>query len=110
MNASNVIAWLLCLVLAFFAAALAIRNLGETVRIQKQLAEIEEESASAVAQSDLLEDIRSLLREIEKDLRYETAPRPSADSTPPEKGPEERQDHKSGVGTEGGTRPCAATQ
>lgn len=68
MNPSQLLAWLLCLALAFFASTLAVRNGLKVALLERQF-----EGVRLVAQDqqDLLRDIRSLLQTIEANTRSE---------------------------------------
>jgi len=71
-NASHLIAWLVCLGLAFFASAMALLNRGETIRIEKSMEEMRKECETAAVQAAVLEDIRALLQQMNE--RAEAAP------------------------------------
>jgi len=60
MKASQLLAWLMCLALAFFAAALSMYNTGRIRLMQKAYAEATE---AAAVRNAILEDIRDLLRD-----------------------------------------------
>jgi hypothetical protein len=66
MNASQMLAWLLCLALAFFAATLAVRNGLKVALLEKQFEEVRQ---AALNQQELLGDIRMLLRSIDGNTR-----------------------------------------
>jgi len=78
MNASQLLAWLICLVLAFFAAALALNNTLKSAMLERQVAEARKVTTY---QSEVLTDIRTLLAQIEQDLRSRTEP-PTPAATP----------------------------
>jgi hypothetical protein len=59
MKAPQLLAWLMCLALAFFAAVLSMRNTGRIGMMQKTYAEAIE---AAAVRNAILEDIRDLLR------------------------------------------------
>ncbi len=61
MNASQVVAWLTCLLVAFFAAILAVHGSVKVAVLEKRFAEISE---TAVEQTAVLTDIRDLLGQI----------------------------------------------
>ncbi len=66
MNPSQLIAWLVCLSLAFFAAALSVSNSYRTALLDRKFAEVQK---AANEQGALLSDIRGVLTQIERDLR-----------------------------------------
>ncbi len=41
MSTGNVVAWLTCLILAFFACVLSVRNLGTALHLEKEMARLE---------------------------------------------------------------------
>jgi hypothetical protein len=65
MNPSQLIAWLVCLTLAFFAAALSVSNSYKAALLDRKFAEVQK---AATDQSALLSDIRRVLGQIERDL------------------------------------------
>jgi hypothetical protein len=58
MNTTQTIAWLICLMAAFFAAIVAVRNSYAIALLQRDL-------AAGQAQQELLTEIRDVLRQIE---------------------------------------------
>jgi cob(I)alamin adenosyltransferase len=42
MNSTNLLAWLICLILAFFACILTVRNAGKTVSLNKEVQKLQE--------------------------------------------------------------------
>jgi len=81
-NASNLIAWLVCLGLAFFASAMAVLNRGNVILAEKKIQQMRQENASAAAQSAVLEDIRVLLGHIDTRLRQDASARADVSSLP----------------------------
>lgn len=61
MNASNLIAWLLCLALAFVATALAGINRGKTIVLDRKLQEISDTREVSETQVEILKEIKTLL-------------------------------------------------
>ena len=80
MNASNLIAWLVCLGLAFFASAMAVLNRGHVMLTEKKIQQMRQENASAAAQSAVLEDIRVLLGHMDTRLRVDASARADVSS------------------------------
>ncbi|MHC5034532.1 MAG: hypothetical protein ACYTFZ_05815 [Planctomycetota bacterium] len=70
MNPSQLIAWLVCLVLAFGAAVLAINNSYKVAFLRRQFADVQR---IADEQTELLGDIRGILERIERNMRSERA-------------------------------------
>jgi hypothetical protein len=68
MNPSQLIAWLVCLVLAFGAAVLAINNGYKVALLRRQFADVQR---VADEQTKLLGDIRGVLQRIERNMRSE---------------------------------------
>jgi hypothetical protein len=66
MNPSQLIAWLICLLLAFFAAALSVSNSYKAALLDRKFVEVQK---AATDQSALLSDVRRILEQIERDLR-----------------------------------------
>ncbi len=79
MNSSQLIAWLLCLLLAFFAAAIALRN-GYKVAILESRFEAVQRAAGD--QTEVLARIEGVLARIEEHLS-EPAPAPETGAPPP---------------------------
>jgi len=78
-NASQQIAWLVCLAVALFASVLALRNGYRTAVLEKRFAAV---SQAATTQAELLEDIHQVLQQIEQHLsRQSTDPAPAEAST-----------------------------
>ena len=75
MNTSQLMAWLICLALAFFAAALAVSNGYKVALLQRKFAAVNE---VAEEQRALLEGIEAVLRQIEEGLRSEPRSRMDA--------------------------------
>ncbi len=65
MNASQIIAWLVCLLLAFCAAVLAVHNTAKLAVLEKRFAEV---TQAAERQNQALEEVRDVLLLIEADL------------------------------------------
>ncbi|MHC4479488.1 MAG: hypothetical protein ACYS1C_00740 [Planctomycetota bacterium] len=85
MNPSQLIAWLICLVLASGAALLAIKNTYEVALLERQFAETQR---AANDQTAVLSEIRSILREIERDLSARASPpQPRRAASPPPAAP-----------------------
>lgn len=80
MNPSQLIAWLVCLVLAAFAAVLSINNSYREAVLERRFAEVQK---AAGEQTALLEGIRSLLQQIEADLQQGPAGKPAAAAKAP---------------------------
>ena len=72
MSASHLIAWLVCLVLAFFASAISLLNRGETIRIEKSMEEMRSACDTAAQQAAVLDEVRALLRSVNE--RMQAAP------------------------------------
>ena len=70
MNASTVVAWLICLALAFFAAALALVNRYELLQVEKKLQEMPaaERLQRSITDTDTLEQMRDSLQRMEQNL------------------------------------------
>jgi hypothetical protein len=66
MNPSQLLAWLICLGLAFFAAALSVYNSYGLARLDRRFTEVER---VATDQMVLLSDIGRILEQIERHLR-----------------------------------------
>jgi len=66
MNPSQLLAWLICLMLAFFAAALSVHNSYNLARLDKKFAEVERVAGD---QKALLSDIHQVLQQIERNMR-----------------------------------------
>lgn len=80
MNASQLLAWLVCLALAFFASALAARNGWKTAVLEKQFVAVQQE---AQARQDVLEEIRDVLQSIDRRMAAEDAASPAGEALPP---------------------------
>lgn len=82
MNPSQLIAWLVCLVLASFAAVLSVNNVYRAKVLEKRFVEVQK---AAETQDALLSDIRRVLQQIETDLRQRAAAEgvPAAEAAPP---------------------------
>jgi hypothetical protein len=65
MNASQLLAWIICLALAFFASALAARNGWKTAVLEKQFAAVQE---TAQERQEVLEEIRDVLQSIDRQM------------------------------------------
>jgi hypothetical protein len=79
MNASQFLAWILCLALAFFASALAVRNGYKTALLEKEFAAVQK---SAEDSRELLRDVRDVLQSIDRHLAEEKGVRAPAGQTP----------------------------
>ena len=66
MNVTQLMAWIICLALAFFAGLLAAHNTAKTAMLEKQFAKVQ---AVANDQTAALREINTTLRQIEGDLR-----------------------------------------
>ena len=75
MNPSQLIAWLVCLALAFFACAVSFRNGYRIALLDKEFAEVKRVAGD---QEELLEDIRGLLQRIERNVRPAARAEPAA--------------------------------
>ena len=76
MNPSQLIAWLVCLSLAFFAAALSVSNSYKAALLDRKFVEVQK---AATDQSAILSDVQRILEQIERDLRSgRTSPAGSA--------------------------------
>jgi len=75
MNATQLIAWLVCLIVAFFAAVLAVSTGYKVALLEKEFRQVRQTAAEDTA---LLGEIRSVLKEIEFDLRSRRASAPPA--------------------------------
>jgi hypothetical protein len=71
MNASQFLAWILCLALALFASALAARNGYKTALLEKEFASVQR---TAEDQQQVLQEIRDVLRSIDRRLGAAEAP------------------------------------
>lgn len=81
MNASQLLAWLVCLALAFFASALAARNGWKTAVLEKEFAVVQD---SAEERQEVLEEIRTLLQSIDRQMAAQSdTPRGNATSGQP---------------------------
>ncbi|KPK62621.1 MAG: hypothetical protein AMK73_05860 [Planctomycetes bacterium SM23_32] len=85
MNPTQTIAWLVCLIAAFFAAVLAVKNSYGVALLEKQYPRVQEVVA---AQTELLTEIRDVLQQIEADMRAEL-PAPAAPGLPAQGAPTE---------------------
>jgi hypothetical protein len=65
MNASQFLAWILCLVLAFFASALAVRNGYKAALLEKEFQSVQKAMED---RGQVLEEIRDLLENIDRRL------------------------------------------
>ena len=81
MNATQMLAWLVCLIVAFFAAVLAV-NAGYKLALMEK--EFRQANQTVAEEAALLGEIRSVLKEIELDLRSRRTPAPAAGSEPAE--------------------------
>jgi hypothetical protein len=79
MKASQLMAWLLCLVIAFLALLLAGRASLKTTVLEKRFAEVRQ---SASAQAELFKDLRDVLQRI--DDRLSALPPSGRREQPPE--------------------------
>lgn len=77
MNASNLIAWLLCLVLAFVATALAGINRGKTMVLERKFRQISDTQKVTETQVKVLKEIHSLLSRMEGTSRESEATGPT---------------------------------
>jgi hypothetical protein len=75
MNASQLLAWLLCLALAFFASALAVRNGYRTALLERELTTLRQ---TVEDRQELLQDIHGLLQTIDGRLEAEAELAPAA--------------------------------
>jgi hypothetical protein len=75
MTPSQLIAWLVCLVLAFFAAALAVSNSYKVAIVERRFEAVRH---SAQDQTEVLARIEGVLGKIEDHLSEDGAPRPAA--------------------------------
>ena len=71
MNTSQTIAWLICLLLAFFATVLAVRSSYQATLLERRFAEV---SRVADDEQALLGQIRDLLQRIEQRTGGEEPP------------------------------------
>jgi len=71
MNPSQLLAWLICLGLAFFAAVLAVNNAYKVRLLQRSYAQARQ---AAEVQSELLAQIHAVLVKIEARLQGDEAP------------------------------------
>jgi hypothetical protein len=71
MNVTQLLAWIICLALAFFAGLLAARNSVKTAMLEKQFAAVQ---AAAVDQTAALHEVSATLRQIEEDLKAGSGP------------------------------------
>ena len=74
MSAGNVMAWLTCLVLAFFACVLSVHNVGTALHLEKEMAELEKKVEGMSQQppkgvSEELARIRRSLDDISAELK-----------------------------------------
>lgn len=74
MSAGNVMAWLTCLVLAFFACVLSVHNVGTALHLEKEMAELEKKVEGMSQQppkgvSEELARIRRSLEDISVELK-----------------------------------------
>lgn len=89
MNPSQLLAWLICLALAFFAAALAIRNSYAIALLEKDFVEVQ---TVANDRGEMLGEIRDILQHIERDLGGgRSAGASEADEPPAKPEPVERR-------------------
>ena len=98
MNVTQLLAWVICLALAFFAGLLAAHNTAKTAMLEKQFAVVQ---AAATNQTAALHEITSALRQIEGDLRS-GAVQPAAGQT---SGKAESPRPTPEAGEAGGTAP-----
>jgi hypothetical protein len=90
MNASQFMAWILCLALAFFASALAVRNGYKTALLEKEFAAVQEKAED---RQELLREVRDVLRSLDRRMAEEAGvplamePEPRAARPEPAKGP-----------------------
>ena len=66
MNAAQLIAWLVCLVLAFFACVVAVHNTGQVNLLRQQLQDMRAQQKRQESAAGELKKIRGTLQEIEK--------------------------------------------
>lgn len=66
MNASNLIAWLLCLGLAFFASAMSLSNRGEIIVLEKKLQQVQSDRNTSQVQAEVLEEIKNVLTQMQR--------------------------------------------
>jgi len=67
MNTANLIAWLTCLILAFFACILSVRNAVTTLQVEKRMARTEQR-LDAQGEAEQLARIRGSLDNIAAEL------------------------------------------
>jgi len=65
MNASQLIAWFICLGLALFGGVLAVRNSYKLEGLERRFVAVTD---TTTAQSDLLDDIHSVLLDINRKM------------------------------------------
>lgn len=66
MNVTQLLAWIICLALAFFAGLLAAHNTAKTAMLEKQFSAVQ---SAAVDQTAALHEVSAALRQIEDDLK-----------------------------------------
>ena len=71
MNVTQLLAWIICLALAFFAGLLAARNSVKTAMLEKQFAAVQ---AAAIDQTAALHEVSATLRQVEEDLTAGSGP------------------------------------
>lgn len=78
MNGGQLIAWLVCLVLAFFACVIAVHNMGQISLLRQQLQDVRAQQKHQESAAGELKKIRGTLEDIEKDMEADHAPEGSA--------------------------------
>lgn len=68
MNAAQLIAWLICLFLGFFACVLAVHNMGQTNLLRRRVEELEGQKAAVESATEELKKIRRTLEDVEGKL------------------------------------------
>ena len=72
MNVGQIIAWLVCLVLAFFACIVSIHNLGQNNILRQQVDDLQTNRPALKTMNAELKKIRTTLQDIEQELSGET--------------------------------------
>ena len=74
MNTAHILAWLTCLALAFFACMLSVRNAGNALRLERDLAGVREQmtqsdSVAVALHADQVKRIQQTLDQIKAEVK-----------------------------------------
>ena len=78
MNGGQLIAWLVCLVLAFFACVVAVHNMGQISLLRQQLQDVRARQKRQQSTAAELKKIRGTLQDIRKQMEADGDPEAAA--------------------------------